>query len=764
MISYTSGPAIGSYIYFNYNFSASVAKTGGFGTLLPLQYDIFRPPDGKFADKANHLLPADLASAGFSSNGRWMVVSDPNVAMLRVNLETFEVLPFAPSFSYTLGQDPGLRTAITNDGRYAVVVSSSFSTFKVYDLNTCSAAPDTISRPVACQSRDLQSFMQQKVPSYSFVTSVRFMNDDSLAIYAVYRPSGVNKTARFLISDNGEITGLDYLALGDSYISGEGAFDYVGGTDTSLNKCHLSYLSYPFLIGQNLNYNSYHSVACSGATTNDVVNTRSDYVSQADKKNRATRAQWDASGQSEVALSSFLPGYVDQLGFVSRYQPKAVTISIGGNDVNMIGTLKGCILKPSDCMSTYEDRLEFVYSVNRHFNDIYNAYDKIKKAGPPDMRIYAIGYPQVAKPGGDCGFNVHLNSDEVLFTTQAIDYLNSVVKAATDKAGVLYVDAADALDGHRLCEARPGSVAVNGVTIGNDIPNRLNGPIGSESFHPNAFGHLLLENKILAVTKNLAAPMPAPDPNSTVPPTDGLEILNAPRSGRPVNTTEYDPNMSADLAYRSTPVDINISGAEHSLSSNTSLSAEVHSEPISLGSFKTDPNGNLSAQITIPSNLPAGYHTLHFYGADISGQSIDIYKDIYVAASADDLDGNGIADIQQKCVGVEPSGVDADQDGIDDSCDGDISLPPAGSNQPAVLSSTLISSNPDLVTFAPQQPIPNNLNRVSLSTAANPKVLAASTFPKNDSSAKGSNLRLSLNYILVAVGLIFLVSACISLF
>ena len=37
----------------------------------------------------------------------------------------------------------------------------------------------------------------------------------------------------------------NYVALGDSYQSGEGAGDYLAGTDTDANKCHRSVHAYP---------------------------------------------------------------------------------------------------------------------------------------------------------------------------------------------------------------------------------------------------------------------------------------------------------------------------------------------------------------------------------------------------------------------------------------------------------------------------------------------------------------------------------------
>src|SRR3990167_6557459 len=122
----------------------------------------------------------------FSTNGRWMIVSIPNVAVARVNLQNFEVLPFAAKFNYGIGLPPDARTTITNDGRYAVVASKNQSRFILYDLDTCAATSNTISGPVACQSRDLKGFMSQQVPGYDSVVQARFLDNDLLSVYASY--------------------------------------------------------------------------------------------------------------------------------------------------------------------------------------------------------------------------------------------------------------------------------------------------------------------------------------------------------------------------------------------------------------------------------------------------------------------------------------------------------------------------------------------------------------------------------------------------
>jgi len=747
VISYDPSATYGAYFYFNHDFSSSFNTLSYYnGQELTYKYVINKSPDGKLADQDGHLLPADYDSMGFSANGQWMIVSDPNNAMLRVNLDTFQVTPFAVGFNYRIGLAPVVQTAITNDGRYAVVASKNFGFIKIYDLSTCDPVPSTFAGAVACQSRDLQSFVTEQVGGFINASYLRFITDDTLSLYATSVQNGTQTTAKYVLSTGtGGLHQLDYLTLGDSYISGEGAYDYQAGTDTDNNGCHVSLISYPLLLGRDLNFNSYHSIACSGSVTGDIVNTSSTYLGRASPK---TKRSDRADSQVHTILSDFLPGYIDQLDFVSQYQPKIITLSVGGNDMGFSAILKKCI-EPGTCYGSYEDRLELVREINNSvFPKLVNTYQQVKSTGAPDARIYVIGYPQIAKVGGDCGDNVHLSAQEVEFSTQLISYLDSVVQAAAAKAGVIYVDTQHALDGHRLCEAaNKYESAVNGLTAGNDSPRSLGGPLGNESYHPNFIGHELLEQAVLIATQNLTQLMPASADLSAAPPAEaGQPILDEPQSGRAINVTQYDPGISDDVIYKGSLGNISVNGIDHSLPGGSTLQASLHSDPVVLGSFTTDTVGNLSAQILIPDSVPPGYHSLHIYSTDLTGQSVDIYKTIYIAGSPNDLDGDGIPDNQDSCVGVPASGNDIDQDGADDACDGFISTPlqPTAAADPAVLAASQTKS---------EGPTPTQTSNQS--TSLDPRVLAASnnkTTDKLPAPAQAvtaeQNLRLSPVYLI----------------
>lgn len=698
ILNYQSTPLWGN-LYLTKNVPTSLDFTLGLNG--ERTYKVNRPADIRLKDKAGHSLLVSLNTMSFSANGKWMVVDWPNVATLRINLETFDVLAFANSPNYDTGLDPAMKTAISSDGRYAAV--SSFSNnFSLYDLSTCADVPDIahIARgSVNCRPRDLSSFVREQIPGFRGIRNIRFIGEHTLSFYANYyatpnNPS-TNKVAEFLLSAPGHTPQkLDYLAMGDSYISGEGAYNYQNGTDTDTNRCHLSLLSYPYLLSRELNFDSFHSVACSGATMDDITNTGDDYLGQADNKKIARNQR--LSQEIDSIFASFSPGYINQSDFVSRYRPKVITVSISGNDIGFSHILVRCMLEPDTCYSTYEDRLELVRQINGQFPRMVNTYMQLKNQASPNTKIYVIGYPQLVQPGGDCAVNVRLNVHELDFSKLIINYLDSVIKAAADKAGVFYVDTQSALDGHKLCETNSSDVAVNGLTAGNSYPDKFGGPIGSETYHPNYLGHRLLAQNISTSTDGLSSPMPTPNNTSSLPLEDEIEILNnTPHSNRPINLVNYDNDLASDVIYRQSWWSVTVSGLKHALKPISLYRLVINSDSVDLGAYSTDTNGDLSAQFQIPSSVAAGFHTLHIYGTNLASETIDIYKIVYLAASENDWDGDGIPNSSQACIVGDASGQDYDQDGIDDACDGNIGEAPTPPPAPVV-------PDPE-----PQQPTPD---------------------------------------------------------
>jgi hypothetical protein len=339
------------------------------------------------------------------------------------------------------------------------------------------------------------------------------------------------------------------------------------------------------------------------------------------------------------------------------------------------------VVTAETCYDNYEDRAELVDQINSKFTELRSLYRDLKDNGDATgRRVYVIAYPQVVKVGGECGQNVLMNSDEVQFAHDMVAYLDNVIKRAADEAGVFYVDTQHAFDGHLLCEASTGEAAMNGFTISRKPDG---GYDFRASFHPNQRGHQMLADTIAAQTANLTNPMPAPLPESSGPTLDTSAAIlqNVPKLNRPLRYVRAIDDLAEKIVNPSTYVDIALNAKDYLTQANGVYNLVIHSDPVSLGNFTADAQGNVNVHAAVPDGTPPGFHTLHLYGNDMYGNPIDIQQVIFVTAPVtangqSDMDGDGLPDVTDSCVLASQSGSDIDQDGIDDTCDPLISAAP----------------------------------------------------------------------------------------
>lgn len=670
-----------AYVAFTKNFDAALDSSSIYTG--EVTHKITKPFDKILTDRSGAAIPVVYDSISFSPDGGWMIADVPYIGTIRVNTETYEVLPFGPLFNYNSGQTPGLQTAITSDGRYAALASNS-GTFLLFDLNTCSSVPNHITTKVSCNYTDLSPLMKQQASGFKSVSRLRFKGNYELEFYAGYLSGTTTKISHYtLLASGQEASGFEYLALGDSFASGEGAYQYKALTDTSNNKCHLSQRSYPYLIGTSLGLNQYESVACSGALINDLGTNNKDYTGQV--HDHIERQFRDSNG----ILSGFSPGFIAQHEFTDNYQPRVITLSAGGNDIGFADKIQRC-LDSDTCYNTYEDRLEIINEINSKFYDLVSLYNQLKESSDPNTKIYIIGYPQIGDPNGNCADNVHLNHDELVFAQRLISYFNSVIKTAANNAGVYYVDVEDAFTGHKLCETKSWDVAVNGLTAGNDLVDLLflHGPIGNESYHPNALGHTLLEQSILKQTDNFTASMPkASDGYRPSEPDDTMPLLaGMPRTNRTIQLIRQKTGTNGGIIQTGKSWFSNFTGLGQTLKVSSKIRAWLHSNPYDLGVFTPDSNGDINLSLTLPDSFPAGFHTLELAGQNTAGEYVSYYQTVYVA------DPNAT----NSCVVVPDSGHDVDQDHIDDACDGFIDKAP-GAKPTVANTDPLINANNQVV-------------------------------------------------------------------
>ena len=281
-----------------------------------------------------------------------------------------------------------------------------------------------------------------------------------------------------------------YVALGDSYASGEGLAPFEEGTDGP-GQCHRSASqSYPTRLTDSRKraFDDLTSVACSGAIIADLVTTRPN----------TTRAP--------------------QLAALSR-KTETVTLTVGGNDAGFSLILGDCVYTPpaaSDrpsCASRNDQLVSTRIAALAGGRDaptvpgVYPLPDALRAvaAAAPRAKIYVTGYPKIfgTKITNPYGCQVSdqaplfvSGSDAAWIRSKAKQLNTGIASAVANarRAGVNahYVNVARNFRGHNLCDKK--SPWLNGVVL-----NPTNPPSFSlASFHPTARGQHAFSHAVLA--------------------------------------------------------------------------------------------------------------------------------------------------------------------------------------------------------------------------------------------------------------------------
>ena len=659
----------GSYLKLHHNVSSKIETAVNKKSGEVTHY--FDGSDGLFIAGRNGQKISFDGGRSYSANGHWAVF-ESSLGNMRLNTSTGEYLIFDKA-SYNASHNPPFRNfAVSNDGRYVFSIyrySYSDKTVKLFDLDTCKGDERT-DDVHDCQyvdvKKDVLDIKSPRVVDLG-VSKPVFTDDLTLKFFRGYKDGDIFKRDLQVLSV-GEPVLYKYLALGDSFAAGEGAYSYQPGTDlvTPLNKCHLSVESYPRLIGQKLGFTAFNSVACSGAKLKDIYSlNEGDYNEDDSQAKGRSLPDFD----NEI-LNNFLPGYRTQHNFVTKYLPRNITISVGGNDIGFSDIIKKCAALPEDCYSKPRERADLAKLINDQYYRLVETYGLLKSSSP-GATVNVIGYPQITSEDGACAANVRLSQEELRLASHLLIYLNSVIEKASKRAGVNFVNISDALHGHRLCEEASNVLAVNGLTHGDDIFVDI-GPIANESYHPNLLGQKLMEKKILERTNSLSKSNPEPDLSIADPKIEDaaaftdLYIID-------FSQPYFDMlEMSKPLWFSGSTSSIESSGFEP----NSEVNAYITSQPYQLGKFPVDGNGGVNFDFSLTDEVPFGYHTLHLTGKNVAGEEIEQLQQIYLAHSPEDFDGDGVLNQNEVCLAGEPVGIDEDKDGKDDACDGFIDEPP----------------------------------------------------------------------------------------
>lgn len=603
---------------------------------------VFNPTSPDYTFTNSRGVPWQVGGIGSSPNGKWLAVEFKQRGIGILNTETYEMRRISPqNFEYGLGHDPHAELAITDDGQHVAVMGDNAGISEYEVVDGCGEeVTDLVMFSIdyvqhACKSAAINRFAL--IQGFLSALHPHFENDGAELGFYVHSYSGEQREVILRAAGyNGPR--MDYLALGDSFTSGEGETDdtyYRAGTNVEFEKCHVSTRSYPYLVSAYMGIEPQYmrSIACSGATMGDVIGDDKDYQGQGSRLglNSLNFNPGQKTLAQTAARENFIPGRVHQQHFVSRYRPKVITIGIAGNDAGFMKKLETCIgLDTCEWASTL--RHETAAEVASIFPRLVNTYTELHKASP-GSKIYAIGYPKVIDQDGECNKldDVLLSSAEREFMNKGIEYINSVVEAAAKKAGVAYVDIEDVLGGHVLCGTDQPSY-MNDITAGDDqgITSTIKWPkiIGNESFHPRPEAHQLMANQIHTKVPNLQTYNYCSDEKNICPtdikvphmPDYWLKYLDG-RSERKLYFSQFTRDTFDDKH-----TDVGIELPRDSFQPGSSVSVELHSEPQTLARLTADVVGSISATFTLPVNIPEGYHTIHILGTALTGEEIDYYQ------------------------------------------------------------------------------------------------------------------------------------------
>lgn len=261
--------------------------------------------------------------------------------------------------------------------------------------------------------------------------------------------SDLGSSYRSSITTPPQVRSPEYVALGDSYSSGEGNPPYaepISGCDRSQTS------AWPTILANSVtNIKPLALIACSGATTS--------------------------------ALTTGFKGQLPQLISIDTVSPKLVTITIGGDDIGFATVLETCVLANCVKNGTLARTSTLINDLASILPDEYNQI----KAAAPGAKITVVGYPRLFPPlrtSVTKGCKIWLTVGEQNQLNVLAAQLDNVIATAAAAAGVSYTPTLTAFIGHELCS---GSSYV--------YPLR---PFSSASGHPTPAGGRAIANLVRA--------------------------------------------------------------------------------------------------------------------------------------------------------------------------------------------------------------------------------------------------------------------------
>jgi hypothetical protein len=301
---------------------------------------------------------------------------------------------------------------------------------------------------------------------------------------------------------NGVPAPNSYVAMGDSYQSGEGAGNYDPDTDRDgVNQCHRSRDAYAErLVRDGVVPYELDFVACSGAEMPDLT----------DFSLSTTGPPWNEGAQFS---------HLDESTALS-------TLGIGGNDLGFGPTLGDCIRNHyfgDSCQEVFDAEItDRLIELQSHGFDGLNAFQRVyddARSRAWRARTLVLGYPRFFTQdggedwtGGPFGHRCQsLRLSDQVWINFKIRQLNTAIEASARSMGAEFVDLYDVPDGVELCSGADPTF-MNGALPTNQV----------ESFHPNAFGQGLIADEL---SERFGQDPPPADKDFTIFPDEIIEFF-----------------------------------------------------------------------------------------------------------------------------------------------------------------------------------------------------------------------------------------------
>jgi hypothetical protein len=305
----------------------------------------------------------------------------------------------------------------------------------------------------------------------------------------------------------------DYVAMGDSYSSGEGNPPWYPGTNTKQDQCHRSLNAYPTMVtlpGDSVpiaklgGNEKFAFIACSGALTTGITKAAVGYQN-------ADEEQWNAKGYTLWGTAQTGPEYPEVNNSALNASTTLVTLTVGGNDSRFSAVLTGCLVlaklqlktclspkyrlkqtkqpgKPvdPDALTVFEPKV--IDLLPWHLEKTYEAIH----AEAPHAEIVVAGYPllfpQNATATCSVGLKFSLSAAIQNWLNSMGTQLNQAVSTAVAEVrgtgvDIRYVDPTSAFTGHAVCSPQPWIYGLIGK-----LPISSLSFVSPGSFHPNQAG------------------------------------------------------------------------------------------------------------------------------------------------------------------------------------------------------------------------------------------------------------------------------------